>query len=152
MNKIHPTAIIYPNVDIGDNNTIEEYAIIGKKGHIRNNKDNNGKVKIGNGNVIGANTIIHSGSYGVTKIGNGNLIMDFVNIGHNCEIGNNTEIGACCAISGYVNIQDGVKVKIHSALRNRITIGEKTTIGMGSVVVKDCESHSVYYGNPAIKQ
>ncbi|HSG61669.1 MAG TPA: hypothetical protein VLA24_09570, partial [Pseudomonadales bacterium] len=57
-NDIHPTAIIYDCVDIGRGNKIGAYAVIGSNGEIRNCKEFNGRVVIGDGNVISEHVTI----------------------------------------------------------------------------------------------
>ena len=49
-NFVHPTAIIYPNVEMGDNNYIGPYCVIGAPAESRGNWGAQGKVIIGNNN------------------------------------------------------------------------------------------------------
>jgi len=151
-NLIHETAIIYDCVEIGCNNIIEPYTVIGRNGYIRNinHEDFKGKVKIGDNNIIGAYTSIGRPCHDkYTQIGNNNLIMCNVSIGHDVVIGDNVEI--CCGviIGGYAVIKDGVKIKIASAIRNRIVIGSNVIIGMGAIVVNNVNDNLIVKGNPA---
>jgi len=151
-NKIHPTAIIYPNVIIGKNNVIGAYTVIGSNGEMRgvNQEDFQGKVFIGNDNVISEHvTIQRPFKRSSTVIGSCNIIMAHSHVGHNVKIGDNTEICSGTIIGGYAELKDGVKLKIGSTIRNRKIIGENSIIGMGSVVVKDIEPDKVVFGNPA---
>ena len=150
-NDIHPTAIIYDCVDIGKGNKIGAYAVIGSNGEIRNCKEFNGRVVIGDGNVISEHVTIQrpSAEDAATYIGSRNLIMAHSHIGHDAIIGNDTEICTTSVIGGYAIVKDGAKVKLHCVVRNRITVGVGAIVGMGSVVTKDVADGAVVYGNPA---
>lgn len=146
-NKIHPSATLSPHVDIGENNIIMAGARIGGEPSIRGKREYEGVTKIGNGNVIGENTVIKRSAI----IGNGNLIMGLTNIGHDVEIGDLNEIGASVVICGFVKIRDQVKIKTGVLIRNRISIVSECTIGMGSNVISSINETGTYYGNPARK-
>jgi UDP-N-acetylglucosamine acyltransferase len=151
-NKIHMTAIIEDCVEMGRDNTIGAFTVIGSNGEIRGtNRDQyKGKVIIGSGNVISEHvTIQRPYDDTATWIGNNNIIMAHAHVGHNAEIGDGCEICCTSIIAGYVVIEDGAKIKLHSVTRNRITIGRNAIVGMGSVVTKDVPAGVVVYGNPA---
>lgn len=133
-NKIHPTAIIGDNVELGTGNEIGAYTVIGEFGFIRGDKERKGKVKIGNNNRIGNHVSIMAGENGITEIGDDNLIMNLCNVGHNTKIGSRNEIGAACIIAGHVTIGDSNRIKMQCGIRNRITIGYNNHIGMGTLV------------------
>jgi UDP-3-O-[3-hydroxymyristoyl] glucosamine N-acyltransferase len=77
--------------------------------------------------------------------------MNYVNVGHHVEIGNQNEIGARSLIAGYVTIGDSNKIKLNCTIRNRKSIGSDNIIGMCSNVVSDLGSKSLYFGNPCKK-
>lgn len=149
-NKIHITAIIAEGVDLGKNNVIYPYAVIGLPGFIRNSDDASGKVIIGDNNKIGAHSSIMIGKDGITKIGDNNLLMNYVNIGHDVEIGNNNEIGAGTVIAGWSKIGSGNNIKIRCTIRNRKIIGNNNIIGMCSNITRDFNIEGwLIYGSPA---
>jgi len=150
-NKIHATAIIGENVELGENNIIYPYSVIGELGFIRDYESQNGKIIIGDNNWIGCHTAIMAGEKGETIIGNKNLIMNYVNVGHNVEIGSYNEIGAKSLLAGWSVVGDQNKIKLNCTLRNRKIIGSYNIIGMGSNIVKDLGSHGLYHGNPCTK-
>lgn len=147
-NYVHQTAIIAPNVELGVGNVILPYTVIGYPGAIRELKDYQGKIKIGDNNFIGAHVSIMGGRK-ITLIGDDNIIMNKVNIGHDCSIMSRNEIGAGTVLSGYVFIGSDNKIKIGCVIRNRIEIENCNVIGCGSVVIKDIKSGEVWYGHPA---
>jgi len=150
-NNIHKTAIIYSNVQLGTGNTIGAFCVIGSNGEIRGTKDFNGRVIIGDNNIISEMVTIQRPANETqrTAIGSNNLIMAHTHIGHDVTIGNNTELCTGTIVGGYAQIKDGAKIKLGVTIRNRIIIGERALIGMGSIVVKNVESDSIVKGNPA---
>jgi acyl-[acyl carrier protein]--UDP-N-acetylglucosamine O-acyltransferase len=151
-NKIHITAIIYPNVILGKNNIIGPYCVIGSNGEIRNVKqgDFKGNVIIGDNNVISEFVSIQRPyNQESTIIGDNNIIMAHSHIGHDVKIGSNCEICTGTIIGGYVTIEDNVKVKLGVTIRNRIKVAIGALIGLGSSVVKDVKENTIVYGNPA---
>lgn len=151
-NYIHRTAIVYPNVILGKGNWIGAYSVIGSNGEIRgkDQKEFKGNVSIGDNNVISEHvTIQRPFDFRTTYIGNNNIIMAHAHIGHDVKVLDNCEICTGVIIGGYTVVESGVKIKLGATLRNRLKIGSKSLIGLGSVVVKDVGKGSTVYGNPA---
>lgn len=152
-NEIHKTAIINNNVIIGKGNRIGAYTVIGSNGEIRgvDQKAFKGKVIIGDNNIISEHVTIQTpfeeGT--TTVIGSKNIIMAHAHIGHDAVIGDNCEICCTSIIAGYTTVKNGAKIKLGCVTRNRITIGENSIVGMGSVVTKDVRPNDIVYGNPA---
>lgn len=152
-NQIHKTAIINSNVKLGTGNRIGAYCVIGSNGEIRgvNPDDFKGQVIIGNNNTISEMVTIQTpfAEDAKTIIGNNNLIMAHAHIGHDAIIEDKCEICTSVIIGGYATIKAGAKIKLGVVVRNRITVGEGSTVGMCSAVVKDVPAGAVVYGNPA---
>ena len=70
-------------------------------------------------------------------------------INHDVTVGDYTFVTAGACISGFVTIGQLCYVGTNASIIGRVTIGKKVLIGMGSVVLKDIPSNSVYVGNPA---
>lgn len=148
-NKIHKTCIIYDNVILGVNNIIYPFSVIGLPGFIRDLNKPFGKIIIGDNNRIGTHTSIMAGLNGETVIGNDNIIMNYVNIGHDANIGSKNEIGTGSIVAGWTTIGDLNKIKLNCVFRNRVSIGNNNLIGMGSLVIKSFSNNKLVYGNPA---
>lgn len=136
---------------MGKNNIIGAYCVIGSNGEIRNTKEFNGIVEIGDGNVISELVTIQRPAQAGAKtvIGNDNLIMAHSHIGHDVQIGDNCEICTGSILGGYAVIESGAKIKLGVTVRNRKRIGKNALVGLGAAVVKDVEENAVVVGNPA---
>lgn len=70
-------------------------------------------------------------------------------IGHDAVLGSYTTILPSVNISGLVKIGECVSIGTGTAVIQGITIGEKTIIGAGSVVVNDLPENCTAVGTPA---
>ena len=104
MSEIAKTAIIYPNVILGEDITIEDYCIIG----LPVNGSENLKTIIGSGSLIRAGTYIYAGN----EIGKNFQTGNKANIRELNKIGDNVSIGTLSIIEH--NIAIGSNVRIHS--------------------------------------
>lgn len=101
--------------------------------------------KIGYGTLICAHACTSFGSV------IGNFVHIYTNgfIGHDSIIKDFSTITAHSVIGGRVLIDEGAHVGLNATVREDLRIGKYSIIGMGSVVIKNVEDHSIYVGNPA---
>ena len=108
-----------------------------------------GGVRIGSEVEIGANTCIDRGTLDDTWIEDGVKIDNLCHIAHNVHIGKNSLIIACSLLGGSSKIADDGYVAPGAIIKNQISVGENTVIGMGAVVTKDIPAGKVAAGIPA---
>lgn len=142
---IHSNVYLGEGVSIGENCVIKPGAVIGTSGFGYDiSKDTSlehfphfGSVKIGKNVHIGANTTIDQGTLSDTIIEDNVKIDNLAHIAHNCIIKKDCIITACAEISGGVTIGEGSWVSPNVSIKQKVTIGNNTLIGLGSVVIKD---------------
>jgi UDP-N-acetylglucosamine acyltransferase len=175
MNKIHPTAIIGPEVElgtgnavgpytviygsclIGDNNWIGPHVVIGTPGEIRgrdhhvpwDGESSAGSVVIGDRNVIREFVTVQQSEAGETRIGNGCYIMNKSYVPHDAVIGDEVTISAAVAIAGHSIIGDKANLGLGAIVHQKLIIGSGAMIGMGSVVTRHIPPFALAYGSPA---
>lgn len=108
-----------------------------------------GRVLIGDGADIGANTTIDRGSGQDTIVGAGCRIDNLVQIGHNVRLGRRCVIVAQAGISGSAILGDGVMLGGQAGLVGHITIGAGARIGAQAGVMADVPAGADYIGSPA---
>ena len=150
MNNIHSTAIIGSNVELGDNNIIGPYCVIGGPYWTAGKDLCNGKVYIGDNNTI-VNAVIILSPFRTeeTRIGNYNEIYSQCFIGHDAQIGDHVIMTAACRLAGVCTIQDFVNMGIGTKIHQRIVIGEGAMLGMGSVIIHNVLPYDKVAGVPA---
>lgn len=108
-----------------------------------------GRVLIGDGAEIGANSTIDRGSAQDTIIGPGVHIDNLVQIGHNVNIGAFSVVVAQAGISGSTQIGQGVMIAAQAGLTGHLKIGDKARIGAQSGVMQDVPAGEEVLGAPA---
>jgi len=108
-----------------------------------------GRVIIGNGVEIGANTTIDRGSAQDTVIGDAVHIDNLVQIGHNVAIGRGSVIVAQAGISGSTVIGEQVMIAAQAGLAGHLKVGAKARIGAQSGVMSDVPAGQEFLGAPA---
>jgi UDP-3-O-[3-hydroxymyristoyl] glucosamine N-acyltransferase len=111
---IYPNVVIYHDVQIGENGEnciIHSQTVLGSDGFGYAPDQGGwekicqlGGVRIGDRVEIGASTAIDRGALDHTTIADGVIIDNQVHIAHNCSIGKNTAIAACCGVAGSTKI------------------------------------------------
>lgn len=152
FNDIHPTAIIYPGVQIGNGNRIGPYCIIGAPPEWKGREGVSGRVVIGNANTITGHVTIDSGADHFTRIGNDCYFMKHSHGGHDCIIGNNVTVSCGAKIGGHAELEDGVNVGLNATIIQKKLIPRGVMIGMNAVITSklSMEPFKVYAGNPAV--
>ena len=108
-----------------------------------------GGVDIGENVEIGAVNSVVRGALGNTVIQDYVKTDNLVHIAHNCFIGKGSLLTACAEISGSVTLGKNVWLGPNCSLNNKISIGDKSFIGLGAVVTKNIPPNEVWAGNPA---
>jgi UDP-3-O-[3-hydroxymyristoyl] glucosamine N-acyltransferase len=98
---------------------------------------------------IGANASITRGVLRDTIIGQGTKIGAYCNIGHQAIIGKHCLIIVDTVTGGSCRIGDHTQTSLGVCIRDRVSIGSNTVIGMGAVVTENIGDDVVAYGIPA---
>jgi len=120
------SAIIHPNVKLGENVTIEDFCIIGSPFKEFSNEE----TIIGDNAIIRSHTVIYAGN----KIGNNFHTGNKANIRELNTIGNDVSIGTLSVIEHHVIIEDGVRIHTqafipeYSILKKNCWIGPKVAM------------------------
>ncbi len=100
---------------------------------------------------IGQGTIIDEGVHidpNVT-IGEDCLIQAKAVIGHDTVIGNYVRVDSFCALVGGTIVKDRAAIYTHAMINHRVTVGEDSTVGACSFVIKNVKPKTTVFGVPA---
>ncbi len=87
-----------------------------------------------------------------TTIGNNVVLWSGNHIGHHSIIEDHVFFTSHVVMSGHCCVKKGAFLGVNSTLRDGITIGENSIIGMGSVVTKNVPNNETWIGSPAKKK
>lgn len=148
---------LFDDTVIGEDVRINPGTVIGTEGFGYNRDQNGvpvqfphlGGVTIGNRVQIGANVCIDRGALSNTIIEDDVVIDNFVHVAHNVVIREKAFIVAHAMIGGSTTVLAGAYIGPSSALRDQITIGSNSLVGMSASVIKSIKDNEVWTGNPA---
>lgn len=155
-NLIHETAVInWKKLDIGKNNIIGPYVVIGNRAQHPNAKSV-GKIYIGNNNTFNEYCNVHLPTIlsKKTTIGNNNYFMSSTTIDHDCFIEDQVVLSSGVTLGGNVRVMKGAQLGIRSSIHQNQIIGSYSIIGMNTIVTKKLKvvPGFKFYGKPAKKK
>jgi len=136
--EIASTAIIHPNVVLGEDVVIEDYCVIGLP--FKGGKDE--QTIIGDGSVIRAGTYIYAGN----QIGNNFQTGNKANIRELNQIGDDVSIGTLSVIEHHIIIGNGVRIHTQVFVPEYTTLEENCWLGPNVVV-----TNARYPKHPSVK-
>lgn len=173
-NEIAPTAIIGPNVVLGEGNFIGAYAVIEanttigdrnwigphtvigtpaeypSRGPLRSADIRSlGPIRMGNDNTLREFTVVQAPVSNATTIGNGTYVMEKSHIAHDNILEDRVVISSGVILGGHAWIGEAANIGLGTITHQRISIGALAMLGMGSVVTKNIPPGAMAYGSPA---
>lgn len=159
MNKIHPTAIVSSKAQLGNNNTVGPYTIIGDDVIIGNDCIISSHVGIYNGARIGNKVEIYQSASIANPpqdlkfnnepttlvIGNKTIVREFVTLNRGTIESGTSIVGENCLLMAYSHIAHDCIVGDNCIIANsvqlggHVTIGNWTIIGGGSLIHQFCK-------------
>jgi acetyltransferase-like isoleucine patch superfamily enzyme len=128
MSQIARSAIIHPNVQLGQNVTIGEFVILGEAP--RNSAPGQLETIIGDGAVIRSHSVIYAGNVIGTDFQTGHHVM----IRELNHIGTHVSIGTNSVIEHHIHLMDGVRIHSNVFIPEYSTLHEGAWIGPNVVI------------------
>ena len=104
------------------------------------------RLTIGSSNTIRENVTVSRGTVGgggETRIGDGCLIMAYVHIGHDSQIGNGVILANAATLAGHVTVEDYAVVGALNPVHQHCTIGTYAYVGGGTTITQDVLPYSL---------
>ncbi|HUA22369.1 MAG TPA: acyl-ACP--UDP-N-acetylglucosamine O-acyltransferase [Bryobacteraceae bacterium] len=131
---------------IGEDNIFYPYASVGVASQDLKYKGERAETRIGSRNKIREFVTIHRGTQGgglVTHIGSDNLLMAYVHVAHDAQVGDHTQLGNAVTFAGHVMVEDWAVIEAFSGVHQFCRIGKHAFIGGYSVITKDVLPYSL---------
>ncbi|MEN9988143.1 MAG: hypothetical protein RLZZ585_1182 [Bacteroidota bacterium] len=137
--RIHSNVALYPGTRIGEDCEVFPGAVVGVIPQDLKFDNEYTTVEIGNNTKIRECVTIHRGTSDKmkTSVGDNCLLMTYVHIAHDCQIGNNVILASYTGLSGHVIIDDFAILEGKVAAQQFAHIGKHAFIGGASLIRKD---------------
>ena len=125
---------------IGEENIFQPYSTVGVAPQDLKYKGERSETRIGSRNRIREFVTIHRGTEGggmVTSIGSDNLLMAYVHVAHDVQVGDHAILSHGCTLGGHVIIGDWAVIGAHSGVHQFCRVGRHAMVGGYSVVTQD---------------
>lgn len=155
--QLFPNVTIYQGCQIGNNVTIHAGSVIGADGFgFAPNQEGYDKIPqigivvIEDDVEIGANTCVDRSTMGQTVIHKGVKLDNLIQVGHNCEIGENTVMSAQVGLAGSTKVGSWCMVGGQAGFAGHIHVADKTFVGAQCGVISDTKGNGEkLIGSPA---
>jgi UDP-N-acetylglucosamine acyltransferase len=156
--EIGPYCIIGPEVEIGartrlmahivcegptwiaEDNLLYPFSTVGLASQDKKYQGERAETRIGNRNNVRESVTIHRGTKDgglVTRIGDDNLLMAYVHVAHDSQVGNHVILGNAATLAGHVTIGDWASIGAFSGVHQFCRVGRHAFIGGYSVIIQD---------------
>lgn len=154
---IHSNVSIYHDCEIGSRVIIQAGTVIGADGFgfVPDEEGHQvkllqlGRVRIEDDCEIGANCAIDRGGFGDTVLRRGVKFDNLIQVGHNCDIGEDTVVAALAGFSGGTRVGKRCIIAGQVGTNQHIAIGDEVTVAGQAGVTKSVRDGAVVGGTPA---
>ena len=160
--RVGQDCLLYPGVTVLDRCTVGSRVILHAGAVVGSDgfgfaEEGGAHMKIPQiGNVIveddvelGANVTVDRGTFGSTRIRRGTKIDNLVQVGHNCDVGEDCILVAQVGLSGSVRVGRGSVFAGQSGSVGHLRIGKDVKVGAKSAVTEDLADGAFVIGHPA---
>src|SRR6266851_5659664 len=140
MTKLMAHVYVEGPTRIGEDNVFFPYSTVGVAPQDLKYHGERSETVIGHRNRIREFVTIHRGTEGggmLTSIGDDNLLMAYVHIAHDVQVGNGAVLGHGATLGGHVTVGDQANVGAFSGVHQFCRIGRSAIVGGYSVITQD---------------
>jgi UDP-3-O-[3-hydroxymyristoyl] glucosamine N-acyltransferase len=154
----HSHSVVRENVHIGDDVILQNGAVVGSDGFgFARQEDGSyfkivqpGKVVIEDYVEVQAHSCIDRASVGETRLRRGVKVDNLVQVGHGCDIGENTLLCGQVGLAGSTRVGRNVLLAGQVGAAGHLTIGDNVIVSSQSGIPNDVEPNRVISGYPAM--
>ena len=145
--------VIQGKTTIGKENRIFQFSSIGEIPQDKKYSGEETLLQIGDRNTIREYATIHRGTaqdQGVTSIGNDNLLMAYTHVAHDCMLKDHIIMSNGASLAGHVVIDDYATLSGFTLVHQFCSIGAHSFTAMGTAVNRDIPPYLLVAGSPAV--
>jgi UDP-3-O-[3-hydroxymyristoyl] glucosamine N-acyltransferase len=153
---LYPRVVVRDGVRIGNRVIVHSGAVLGADGfgyafdgQAHRKIPQVGGVRIEDDVEIGANTTVDRATLGDTVIGRGSKLDNLVQVGHNCQIGEDVILVSQVGVSGSSRVGRRAVLAGQVGIADHVEIGEGAILTAQSGVPSDVPAGEVWSGTPA---
>lgn len=154
----HSHAVVRENVEIGNDVVLQNGAVIGSDGFgFARQADGSyykivqaGTVVIEDGVEIQANACIDRATVGATRLRRGAKVDNLVQVGHACDIGQNTLLCGQSGLAGSCKVGQNVVLAGQVGVAGHLTIGDNVIATAQTGIPSDVQPNKIISGYPAM--
>ncbi|MDH5764436.1 MAG: acyl-ACP--UDP-N-acetylglucosamine O-acyltransferase [Gammaproteobacteria bacterium] len=149
---IGPHVVINGPTKIGKDNRIFQFASIGEQPQDLKYKGQPTRLEIGDRNTIREYVTLNRATVEdayTTRIGSDNLLMAYVHVAHDCQLGNHLVLANGATLAGHVQVGDYAILGGFTLVHQFSRIGAHCLTSMGSAVNRDVPPYMIVSGNYA---
>ncbi|MGH9469812.1 MAG: UDP-3-O-(3-hydroxymyristoyl)glucosamine N-acyltransferase [Terriglobia bacterium] len=155
----HSHAVVRENVEIGNDVILQNGVVVGGDGFgFARQPDGSYRKLVQPGTVvieddveIQAHSCIDRPSVGVTRIRRGAKLDNLVQVGHGCDVGENTLVCGQAGLAGSTRVGRNVVLAGQVGAAGHLTIGDNAIVTSQSGIPSDVAAGSIVSGSPAIE-
>ena len=154
----HSHAVVRENVRIGNDVILQNGAVVGADGFgFARQSDGSyykiapsGTVVVEDGVEIQAHSCIDRATVGETRLGQGVKVDNLVQVGHGCDVGDNTLLCSQTGLAGSTRLGRNVVMTGQTGAAGHLTIGDNVIVTPQSGVPNDIASGRIVSGSPTM--
>jgi UDP-N-acetylglucosamine acyltransferase len=150
--QIGSHTILEGRVELGEGCRVGSHVMIGAPPQDTKYHDEPTRVVIGAGTQIREFSSIHrasTGGDGITRVGARCLLMAYVHIAHDCQLGDEVVMANLASLAGHVTIGDHALIGGMTGIHQFVRVGEHAFVGACSGVLQDIPPYVKVQGNRA---
>ncbi len=150
--RIGPYAVIERNTRLGKRNRVWQFASVGADTQDQKYHGEPSTLEIGDDNQIREFTTIQRGTEGggmVTRIGSRVLLMNYVHVAHDCQIGDDVILSNSTEIAGHTIMEEWVIAGGMCGVHQFVRIGGHAFLAAGAMAAQDVPPYSMVAGDRA---
>lgn len=147
-------SVLHAGVSLGRRNKVHAHAVLGGEPQDLKYAGQPTQLVVGDENSFREFTTVSRGTAEggrITRLGDHNLLMAYVHVAHDCQVGSHVVFANCATLAGHVEVGDHVVFGGLAACHQHCRIGTGAMVGGMGRITKDVPPYSTTAGTDDVK-